>query len=58
MQSVKGTAILLLRRIIQGIYSQLELIFKAALLRQINITYIHKEKQDSGMRHTIKVYKE
>ena len=34
-----------------GYYLQLELIFKAALLKQINITYIHKEKQDSGMRH-------
>ena len=39
-------------------YLQLELILKAALLKQINITYIHKEKQDSDMRHTIKVLKE
>ena len=30
-------------------YLQLELIFKAALLKQINITFIHKEKQDSDM---------
>ena len=41
-----------------GYYLQLELIFKAALLRQINITYILKEEQDSDMRHTIKVHKE
>ena len=37
-----------------GYYLQLELIFKATLLKQINITYIHKEKQDSGIRHTNK----
>ena len=41
-----------------GYYLQLELIFKAALLKQINITYIHKEKQDLDMRHTIKVHKQ
>ena len=41
-----------------GSYLQFELFFKAALLKQINITYIHKEKQHSDMRHTIKVHKE